>query len=101
MKHMNSQDTALLAHKNETITETLGTRWRSADQIAKTYGRSRPWVYAIADRFKLRSVSLAESGKTGARLFDAVQLEELLETLAETQKDQPRINPRASKGIAS
>jgi transposase len=95
MKHMNSQSTAKLTHKNETTTETLGTRWRSAEQIAKTYGRSRPWVYAVADRFKLRSVSLAESGKTGARLFDAVQLEELLETLAEAQKDQPRINPRA------
>jgi len=95
MKHMNSQSTAKLTHKNETTTETLGTRWRSAEQIAKTYGRSRPWVYAIADRFKLRSVSLAESGKTGARLFDAVQLEELLETLAEAQKEQPRINPRA------
>jgi len=98
---MNSQNTAIVAHKYETITETLGTRWRSAEQIAKTYGRSRPWVYAIADRFKLRSVSLAESGKTGARLFDAVQLEELLETLAEAQKDQPRINPRANKGVSS
>ena len=92
---MNSQSTAKLTHKNQTTTETLGTRWRSAEQIAKTYGRSRPWVYAIADRFKLRSVSLAEYGKIGARLFDAVQLEELLETLAEAQKDQPRINPRA------
>ena len=98
---MNSQNTAIHTHKNETTTETLGTRWRSAEQIAKTYGRSRPWVYSIADRFKLRSVSLAVSGKTGARLFDAVQLEELIETLAETQKGQPRINPRASKGVAS
>ena len=83
----------------ETKNETLGTRWSSADRIARTYGRSRPWVYAIADRFKLRSVSLAESGKTGARLFDAVQLEELLETLAEGQKDLPRINPRAKAGV--
>ena len=92
---MNYPLTTPSKNKEETTTETLGTRWRSADQIAKTYGRSRPWVYAIADRFKLRSVSLAESGKTGARLFDAVQIEELLETLAEAQKAQPRINPRA------
>jgi hypothetical protein len=43
----------------------------------------------------MRSVSLGEHGKTGARLFDAIQLEQLLETLAEAQKNQPRINPRA------
>ena len=92
---MNSQNTAILPNNNETITATLGTRWRSAEQIAKIYGHSRPWVYVIADRFKLRSISLGESGKTGVRLFDAVQLEELFETLANEQKDQPRINPRA------
>ena len=40
-------------------------------------------------------LSLGERGKTGVRLFDAVQLEELFETLANEQKDQPRINPRA------
>ena len=40
-------------------------------------------------------MSLAEPGKTGARLFDADQLRKLLDTLAETQKDLPRINPRA------
>ena len=80
---------------HNTYNETLGARWKSAEQIARTYGRSRPWVYAIADRFKMRSVSLGEHGKTGARLFDAIQLEQLLETLAEAQKNQPRINPRA------
>jgi len=79
----------------ETKTETLGCCWKTADQIAKIYGHSRPWVYDIADRFKIRTVSLAEPGKTGARLFDADQLRKLLDTLAETQKDQPRINPRA------
>jgi hypothetical protein len=92
---MNSQNTAILPNNNETITATLGTRWRSAEQIAKIYGHSRPWVYVIADRFKLRSISLGERGKTGVRLFDAVQLEELFETLANEQKDQPRVNPRA------
>ena len=92
---MNSQNTAILPNNNETITATLGTRWRSAEQIAKIYGHSRPWVYVIADRFKLRSISLGEHGKTGVRLFDAIQLEELFETLANEQKDQPRINPRA------
>jgi len=40
-------------------------------------------------------LSLGERGKTGVRLFDAVQLEELFEILANEQKDQPRINPRA------
>jgi hypothetical protein len=79
----------------ETKTETLGCCWKTADQIAKIYGYSRPWVYDIADRFKIRTVSLAEPGKTGARLFDADQLRKLLDTLAETQKDLPRINPRA------
>ena len=79
----------------ETKTETLGCCWKTADQIAKIYGYSRPWVYDIADRFKIRTVSLAEPGKTGARLFDADQLRKLLDALAETQKDQPRINPRA------
>ena len=79
----------------ETKTETLGCCWKTADQIAKIYGYSRPWVYDIADRFKIRTVSLAEPGKTGARLFDADQLRQLLDTLAEAQKDQPRINPRA------
>ena len=98
---MNSQNIAILPDKNETITATLGTRWRSAAQIAETYGHSRPWVYVIADRFKLRSISLGERGKTGVRLFDAVQLEELFETLANEQKDQPRINPRVGKIIAS
>ena len=92
---MNSQNTAILPTNNETITTTLGTRWRSAEQIAKIYGHSRPWVYVIADRFKLRSISLGERGKTGVRLFDVVQLEELFEMLANEQKDQPRINPRA------
>ena len=86
-----------VAHTNETTTETLGTRWRSAGQIANAYGRSRPWVYAIADRFKLRSVSLAEAGKTGARLFDSQHLEEIIEALAVAQKDWPRINPRSKK----
>ena len=38
---------------------------------------------------------LGKLGKNGVRLFDAVQLEELFETLANEQKDQPRINPRA------
>jgi len=79
----------------ETKTETLGCCWKTADQIAKIYGYSRPWVYDIADRFKIRTVSLAEPGKTGARLFDADQLRQLLDTLAEAQKDKPRINPRA------
>ena len=83
-----------LTNNSETLIPSLGSRWRSAEQIAQTYGRSRPWVYAIADRFKLRSVSLAETGKVGARLFDAFQMETLLEELAETQKGQPRINPR-------
>ena len=97
MKHMNPLNTAIHTHKNETITETLGTRWRSAEQIATTYGRSRPWVYAIADRFKIRSVSLAEPNKTGARLFDSQHLEDLIEALAVAQKDMPRINPRRKK----
>jgi len=38
---------------------------------------------------------LGKLGKNGVRLFDAVHLEELFETLANEQKDQPRINPRA------
>jgi hypothetical protein len=96
-EYMNSQNTAIHRHINETITETLGTRWRSAEQIATTYGRSRPWVYAIADRFKIRSVSLGEPNKTGARLFDSQHLEEIIEALAVAQKDMPRINPRRKK----
>ena len=83
----------------ETKTETLGCCWKTADQIAKIYGYSRPWVYDIADRFKIRTVSLAEPGKTGARLFDADQLRQLLDTLAEAQKDQPRVNPRAKASV--
>jgi len=83
----------------ETKTETLGCCWKTADQIAKIYGHSRPWVYDIADRFKIRTVSLAEPGKTGARLFDADQLRQLLDTLAEAQKDQPRVNPRAKASV--
>ena len=98
---MSPQTTTTLANNSETLIPSLGSRWRSAEQIAQTYGRSRPWVYAIADRFKLRSVSLAETGKVGARLFDAFQMENLLEELAEIQKDQPRVNPRAKiKGKA-
>jgi len=97
MKHMNPLNAAIHIHKNETLTETLGTRWRSAEQIATTYGRSRPWVYAIADRFKIRSVSLGEPKKTGARLFDSQHLEEIIEALAVAQKDMPRINPRRTK----
>ena len=83
-----------LTNNSETLIPSLGSRWRSAEQIAQTYGRSRPRAYAIANRFRLRSVSLAETGKVGARLFDAFQMETLLEELAETQKGQPRINPR-------
>jgi transposase len=83
----------------ETKTETLGCCWKTADQIAKIYGHSRPWVYDIADRFKIRTVSLAEPGKTGARLFDADQLRQLLDTLAEAQKDQPRVNPRVKASV--
>jgi hypothetical protein len=83
----------------ETKTETLGCCWKTADQIAKIYGYSRPWVYDIADRFKIRTVSLAEPGKTGARLFDADQLRKLLDTLAEAQKDQPRVNPRVKASV--
>jgi hypothetical protein len=80
---MSPKNTTTLANNSEALIPSLGSRWRS-----------RPWVYAIADRFKLRSVSLAETGKVGARLFDAFQMETLLEELAETQKGQPRINPR-------
>jgi len=94
---MNPLNAAIHIHKNETITETLGTRWRSAEQIAATWRRSRPWVYAIADRFKIRSVSLGEPNKTGARLFDSQHLEEVIEALAVAQKDMPRINPRRKK----
>ena len=97
MKHMNLLNTAIHIHKNGTITETLGTRWRSAEQIAATWRRSRPWVYAIADRFKIRSVSLGEPNKTGARLFDGQHLEQIIEALAVAQKDMPRINPRRKK----
>ena len=92
---MSPQTTTTLVNNSEALIPSLGSRWRSAEQIAQTYGRSRPWVYAIADRFKLRSVSLAETGKVGARLFDAFQMESLLEQLAEAQKGQPRINPRS------
>lgn len=67
-------------------------RWKSAKQIATTYGHSCPWVYAIAGRFKIRSVLLG-----GSRLFDFIQLEEVIEKLAEAQKGQPRIDPRAPK----
>ena len=93
--NMISQTTTVLANNPDNVIPSLGSRWKSAEQIAQTYGRSRPWVYAIADRFKLRSVSLAETGKVGARLFDAFQMESLLEQLAETQKGQPRVNPRS------
>ena len=96
---MSPQTTTTLANNSEALIPSLGSRWRSAEQIAQTYGRSRPWVYAIADRFKLRSVSLAETGKVGARLFDAFQMENLLEELAEIQKDQPRVNPRAKTKV--
>lgn len=93
---MKSPQTNIPHIQNEdSTTDILGSRWKSADQIASLYGRSRPWVYAIADRFRLRNVSLGATGKTGARLFDALQLEELLHALAERQKDTPRINPRA------
>ena len=92
---MTTKTTSTLVNTADTLIPNLGSRWRSAEQIAQTYGRSRPWVYAIADRFKLRSVSLAETGKVGARLFDSIQMETLLEELAETQKGQPRVNPRA------
>jgi len=91
---MSPNTPSTLANISENLIPSLGSRWKSAEQIAQTYGRSRPWVYAIADRFKLRSVSLAETGKVGARLFDAFQMESLLEQLAETQKGQPRVNPR-------
>ena len=67
-------------------------RWKSAKQISNIYGHSRPWVYVIADRFKIRSVLLG-----GSRLFDFIQLEEVIEKLAEAQKGQPRIDPRAPK----
>jgi hypothetical protein len=98
---MTTKITSTLVNTADNLIPSLGSRWRSAEQIAQTYGRSRPWVYAIADRFKLRSVSLAETGKVGARLFDAFQMENLLEELAEIQKDQPRVNPRAkTKGKA-
>ena len=98
---MTTKTTSTLVNTADNLIPSLGSRWRSAEQIAQTYGRSRPWVYAIADRFKLRSVSLAETGKVGARLFDAFQMENLLEELAEIQKDQPRVNPRAkTKGKA-
>ena len=92
---MTTKTTSTLVNTADTLIPNLGSRWRSAEQIAQTYGRSRPWVYAIADRFKLRSVSLAETGKVGARLFDSIQMETLLEELAETQKGQPRVNPIA------
>jgi hypothetical protein len=98
---MTTKITSTLVNTADNLIPSLGSRWKSAEQIAQTYGRSRPWVYAIADRFKLRSVSLAETGKVGARLFDAFQRENLLEELAEIQKDQPRVNPRAKiKGKA-
>ena len=98
---MTTKTTSTLVNTADNLIPSLGSRWKSAEQIAQTYGRSRPWVYAIADRFKLRSVSLAETGKVGARLFDAFQMETLLEELAETQKGQPRVNPRdKTKGKA-
>ncbi|NDF98683.1 MAG: hypothetical protein EB101_07115 [Chitinophagia bacterium] len=90
---MNSQDTSLSTNQGNN-TEPLGPRWKSADCLARLYGKSRPWVYAIADRFTIRNVSLGAPGKTGARLFDSHQLEEIIETLAEIQKGKPRINPR-------
>ena len=95
LHRMSPNTPSTLANISENLIPSLGSRWKSAEQIAQTYGRSRPWVYAIADRFKLRSVSLAETGKVGARLFDAFQMESLLDQLAEEQKGQPRINPRS------
>lgn len=92
MSYISSQNT-----DSETLTETLGSRWKSAEALARHYGRSRPWVYAIADRFNIRNVSLGAPGKTGARLFDSKQLEETIEALAAAQKGSPRINPRGKK----
>lgn len=96
-EYMNSQNTAIHTHKNETITETLGSRWKSAATLARRYDKSRPWIYAVTDRFKIRSVSLGEPNKTGARLFDSQHFEEVIEALAVAQKDMPRINPRRKK----
>jgi len=93
---MKSQNTAS-STTPETITETLGSRWKSAATLARRYDKSRPWIYAITYRFKIRSVSLGEPNKTGARLFDSQHLEETIEALAVAQKDMPRINPRRKK----
>jgi len=82
---------------HDSTTETLGSRWKSADAIARRYDKSRPWVYAICDRFKIRNVSLGPPDRVGARLFDSQHLEEVIEALAEAQKGQPRINPRSKK----
>lgn len=76
---------------SEKTPSPLSFPWHTIGHAARTLGVSRPHVYNLIDRYGLRTVSLAEKGKTGSRFIDMEELANLMRTLADEQKGQPRI----------
>jgi len=66
-------------------------RWCSIRSAARALDVSRPHFYNLIDRFGIKTVSLAEKGKTGSRFVDLESLEEVMNRLAEEQVGRPRI----------
>ena len=63
--------------------------WARAQEIAENLGISRSQIYPLAKRFKIPSVSLAEPGHCGVRLFRADLFLAAVDDLAAKQAGQP------------
>lgn len=92
LKHMTTQDTT--TPQNESNETGLNPKWQPIRRVATALGCSRPHIYSLIDRFKIRTVSLSEPGKIGSRFIDSQQLFQLMDRLAEQQTGQPRIYNR-------
>jgi hypothetical protein len=77
----------------------VSSRWARAGQIAEAANVSRALVYPLAKRWKIPSVSLAEPGKVGVRLFRIDLFLAAIDKLAEAQRNLPFPHNRGHKKI--
>lgn len=95
LTHMTTQDTT--SSQSESTEIGLTSKWQPIRRVATALGCSRPHIYSLIDRFRIRTVSLCEPGKIGSRFIDSQQLFELMDRLADEQQGRPRVRNRGSR----
>ncbi len=85
---------------NETESlEAAPKKWARAEELAREASVSRPMIYKLVRRFRTPSVSLAEGGRCGARLFRRDLFLESIDKLAAEQVGKPFPPPRGRQNL--